>query len=291
METHIDLYQALRDLIDKIPAGMVSTPLDLARALGDVRASRAILEALQRGELRDAAGRIVGDPSSGALVFRDFRTEGPLKRLAELQREMSKRVVSEDRLPSTERIAGVDASYRGDTAYAACVVMDSGLRVIESASAAVGTRFPYIPGYLSFREAPAVEAAANLVSGFDVLLVNGHGIAHPRGCGLASHVGLDLEVATIGVAKRRLVRKVGMMVEDGSSLRYRERVVGARLKEGGHAPIYVSVGHNISLKTSVDIIRKTMAGGRLPEPLRRAHQVADRLRLQGNSCSSAQTKT
>jgi len=278
MEAHIDLYQTLRDLIDQIPAGMVSTPLDLARALGDVRASRAILEAIERGELRDAAGRIVSEPSSGVEVFRDFRTERPLNRLAELQREMSRRVVSEDRFTSTERIAGVDASYRGDTAYAACVVMDSGLRVIESASVAVGTRFPYIPGYLSFREAPAVETAANRVE-FDVLLVNGHGIAHPRGCGLASHVGLDLGIATIGVAKRRLVGRLGVAVGDWAPLRYRERVVGARFKEGAHAPIYISVGHNISLKTSVEIVRKTMAGGRLPEPLRRAHQVADKLRL------------
>lgn len=171
----------------------------------------------------------------------------------------------------------MDASYLGDVAYAVCVVLDSRLQVVESASAAVNVRFPYIPGYLSFREAPAVEAAAALVSGFDVLLVNGHGVAHPRGCGLATHVGLDLGASTIGVARRRLVGTAGEAADGWAPLLYRGSVVGALLAEGG-SPVYVSVGHNISLETSMEIVRRTTKSARLPEPLRMAHQAAEELR-------------
>lgn len=281
MEAHIDLYQALRDLIDQIPEGMFSTSLDLADALGDRRAVRVVYEALQREEFRDAA-KVVRRPTSVGELFRSFSSDRPLRRLTELQKTMSKQVVHEDKLNAAELVAGVDAAYKGDEAYAVCVVLDSKLEVVDSASVTVGVRFPYIPGYLSFREAPAVEAAAALVSGFDVLLVNGHGVAHPRGCGLATHVGLDLEASTIGVARRRLVGTAGEAADGWAPLLYRGCVVGAVLAEGG-SPVYVSVGHNISLETSMEIVRRTMAGSRLPEPLRVAHRFAEEFRRRGVS--------
>ena len=280
MATRVDFYQALRCLIDQIPQGWVSTPIDLADALGDRRASRAVSEALQREEFRDAAERVVKRPPPGFKVFRDFSTDRPLRRLLDLQRVMSDRVVQEDRLSGAELIAGVDAAYAGDKAYAACIILNGRFEVVDSASATVDVRFPYIPGYLSFREAPAVEAAAKRVSGFDVLLVNGHGVAHPRGCGLASHVGLDLEVPTIGVAKRRLWGTAGAPIEDWAPLLHGGRVIGAKLSIGGRRPIYVSVGHNISLETSIGIVRRMTTRGRLPEPLRKAHRAAEELRVK-----------
>jgi len=283
METRVDLYRALRDLIGQIPEGMVSTPLDLADALGDRRAAQAVSRALQREELRDEAQKVTTQPAPGARVFREFSSDRPLKRLAEIQRRLSRAVVREDRPDDVELYAGVDAAYRGDEAYAVCVVLDSGLRLVESASVRTRVRFPYIPGYLAFREAPAVEAAVGQVSSFDVLLVNGHGVAHPRGCGLATHVGLDLDVAAVGVAKRRLVGRVGPSVDGWAPLIHGGRVVGARLTVGGRAPIYVSYGHNISLETSLDVVRRTMAGGRLPEPLHAAHRAAEDLRRRGVS--------
>jgi len=275
MEARIDLYRVLRELIDQIPEDMVSTPLDLADALGDRRAARAVSEVLQREEMQSAAGKVVARPAHGVEVFREFKSDRPLRRLADLQKAMSKCVVQEGSLGVAELFAGVDVSYRGDEAYAVCVVLDSRLRLVESASARVGVRFPYIPGYLSFREAPAVEAAAGRVSGFDVLLVNGHGVAHPRECGLATHVGLDLGATTIGIARRRLVGTVGAAVDGWEPLLYKGCVVGARLTVNGRSPVYVSVGHNISLETSVEMVRRTTTGGRLPEPLRMAHQAAE----------------
>ena len=281
MEAYIDLYQALRDLIDQIPEGMFSTPLDLADALGDRRAVRAVSEAIQREEFRDAAPKVVRRPVSVEDVFREFSSDRPLRRLRELQKTMSKQVVQEDKQGATKLVAGVDAAYGDDEAYAVCVVLDRQLEVVDSASVTVNIRFPYIPGYLSFREAPVIEAAAGNVSGFDILLVNGHGIAHPRGCGLASHVGLDLGVATIGVARRGLVRRVGAAEDGWAPLIYKNSVVGAALTIDGRSPVYVSIGHNISLQTSVRIVQRTTRGGRLPEPLRMAHRAAEEFRRQG----------
>lgn len=280
MAARVDFYQALRGLIDQIPQGWVSTPIDLADALGDRRAARAVSEALQRDELRDAAEKVVKSPPPVWKVFRDFSTDRPLLRLLEFQRVMSDRVVQEDRLSGAELIAGVDVAYAGDKAYAACIVLDDRFEVVDSASATIDVRFPYIPGYLAFREAPAVEAAAKRVSGFDVLLVNGHGVAHPRGCGLASHVGLDLEVPMIGVARRRLWGAVGAPRGDWTPLLHGDRVIGAKLSIGGRHPIYVSVGHNISLETSIGIVRRMVRRGRLPEPLREAHRAAEELRAK-----------
>ena len=287
MEARIDFYRVLRELIDQIPEDMVSTPLDLARALGDGRASRAVSEALQREEMRSAAEKVVAKPAPDVDVFREFKSDRPLRCLAELQKAMSKRVMQEDILGAVELVGGVDVAYRGDEAYSVCVVLDGRLRVVESASVSVGVRFPYIPGYLSFREAPAVEAAVGRVSGFDVLLVNGHGVAHPRGCGLATHVGLDLGLATIGVARRQLVGRVGETVDSYAPLLYKGGVVGARLTVDGRSPVYVSIGHNISLETSVKIVRRTTTGGRLPEPLRMAHKAAEELMRRGVSDSAS----
>lgn len=285
MEPHLDLYRALFDLIDQIPEDMVSTPLELANALGDRRAFRAVSEALQQGKLGDVEGRVVRRPAPNVEVFRGFSSERPLMQLAELQRKMSRSINDEDHLSGRELTAGVDVAYGGDEAFAACVVLDSRLQVVEVATAAVSVRFPYIPGYLSFREAPAVEAAARRVSGFDALLVNGQGVAHPRGCGLATHVGLDLRVPTIGVTKRRLVGSIGEAIGDWAPIIYRSRVVGAMLTVEGHAPVYVSIGHKVSLRTGVEIVRGMTAGGRLPEPLRIAHRAAEAFRRRSVSGS------
>jgi len=269
----VDLYSALRGLLEQIPDGMVSTPHHLALALGDPSADKAMAQVFKRGDMKNFSEKIVQKPGPDASVFSGFVSDGPLKRLAELQRRMSKQVIREDRFDEAHRFAGVDAVYQDDDAFAACVVMDEGLRLLETASAFDHTRFPYIPGYLMFREAPIVEAATKLVSDFDVLFVNGHGVAHPRGCGLASCVGLDLGTPTIGVAKRRLVGDVGKKRDHWAPLTYNEEVVGAEV-EAGASRIYVSIGHKVSLETSIRIVRGMTAEGFLPEPLRRAHNEA-----------------
>jgi len=273
-----DLYQHLHRLLNQIPRGMVSTNRDLAEALGDVRASAAVAEALKRDEFHFASDKVVEGTTTGRKYFSGFVSEHPLRSLLDIQRERSSEIVVEDRFDSAELIAGVDAAYRDDEAFASCLVLDRELNVTEEASTRLRVRFPYIPGYLSFREAPAVEAVVKRLRRFDVLMVNGHGIAHPRGCGLASQVGLDLAIATIGVATRILVGTVGIAKDGWAPLHYGGRVVGAKIEEDRRAPIYVSVGNKISLKTSVDLARAMRLGGRLPEPLRLAHQASLDLR-------------
>lgn len=285
MGSIFDFYSALNKLIEQIPKGEVTTPLILAKALGDGHASRSVREALKREEMCGTRGKIKERTSRDMKVFQDFESVLPLKKLKELQKAMSMHVVQKDCLEHFELIAGVDASYANDLAYATCVVTDDRNQTLESASAKVRVRFPYIPGYLSFREAPVLEAAVKKISKFDVLMVNGHGVAHPRGCGLASHVGLELGVATIGVARRRLIGRVGDALNDKSPLIHRGTVIGSRLTIEGNSPLFVSVGHNISLETSLNIVRKTLTGRRLPEPLWRAHQMAGFLRRSSMNIS------
>lgn len=272
----VNLSQALLELIDQIPEGEVSTPHALAVALGDPVAARAVIEIMRREEFRDAAKRVVVDPRPDADVFTGFASDEPLRQLAEIQRGMAARISMRDAFSEAERFAGVDAAYRDDEAFAACVVTDKEQETLESASTRTRVGFPYIPGYLMFREAHAVEEVARLVSGFDVLFVNGHGVAHPRGCGLASCVGLDLDVPTIGVARRRLVGYVGEKLGGWAPLMLDDEVVGAEIDADG-SRVYVSVGHKISLETSIKMVLTMTSDGRFPEPLRRAHFEAKRI--------------
>jgi deoxyribonuclease V len=275
----VNLSQALLELIEQIPEGGVSTPNALAVALGDPVAARAVIEIMKRYEFRDVADRVVIDPPTEAELFTDFTSDEPLRQLAEIQRGMAARISMRDDFSEAERFAGVDATYRDDEAFAACVVTDKEKKTLEYASTHARVGFPYIPGYLMFREAHAVEEAARFVSGFDVLFVNGHGVAHPRGCGLASCVGLDLDVPTIGVARRRLVGDVGEKRGEWAPLMLENEVVGAEIDAGGSV-VYVSVGHKVSLDTSIKIVKMMTSDGRFPEPLRRAHIEAKRIAEQ-----------
>lgn len=276
MVTSIDLYKTLSSLVDQIPEGRVSTPYLLAVSLGDPNATQAVSHVLKKEEFRKTHQKVVAKPDRDVNVFYNFSSEEPLKKLADLQLSMSKRVILEDRFNTAEKFAGVDAAYYNDEARAVCVVMDSDLRILETASAGSRVRFPYIPGYFMFREAPVIEAAAKRVSGFDVLFVNGHGVAHPRGCGLATCVGIELNVPTIGVAKKPLVGTVGKKRDSWTALIYKGRTVGAELGVCGCSPIYISVGSLISLETSVKISLKMVSYSYLPEPLRQAHIEARR---------------
>jgi deoxyribonuclease V len=219
---------------------------------------------------------VVVDLRPDADVFTGFASDEPLRQLAEIQRGMAARISMRDAFPEAERFAGVDAAYRDDEAFAACVVTDRDQETLESASTRSRVDFLYIPGYLMFREAHAVEEAARFVSDFDVLFVNGHGVAHPRGCGLASCIGLELDVPTIGVARRRLVGDVGEKRGGWVPLMLDDEIVGAEI-DTGSSRVYVSVGHKVSLETSIKMVRMMTSDGRFPEPLRRAHLEAKRI--------------
>jgi deoxyribonuclease V len=211
------------------------------------------------------------------------------------QRAWAAQVVAEDAhdRPIT-RLGGADiSSERFDPerrVFAALVTLDARtLAPLAEAGEAGRTAFPYIPGYLGFREVPALVAAwARLDPKPDLVMVDGHGIAHPRGLGIACHLGLVLGVPTIGVAKSVLVGKpegeLGPERGARTPLMWRGRVLGAVLRTRPRAnPVYVSVGHRVSLESAVAwVLRAGEAGGkrayRLPEPTRHAHLAANRLR-------------
>jgi deoxyribonuclease V len=205
---------------------------------------------------------------------------------AAVQRRLAAQV-SLTGVPRTIRtIAGADVSYEkhGDTLFAAILVMDArNLDILGCASAVRKSEFPYIPGLLSFREAPAlVEAAEKLTMTPDVLMADAQGIAHPRFLGLASHLGLLLDCPTIGCAKSRLVGEyeaVGPEEGDWSPLLLEGKKVGAVLRtKKGVKPVFVSPGHKMSLASATRIVLATTRDYRLPEPTRQAHLCVNRMR-------------
>jgi len=268
-----DFTQSLRELLEQVPVGMVTTPMHLAHALGDPVARRAVIEVIREKALD--VDKVTSEPTGS--VFSYFRSDQPLRRLTALQERRAEKAVMEDDFSEEGIVAGVDVTYRRDRAFAACVVMDGDMKVLEISSEVSTVRFPYIPGYLSFREGPAAEAVMKAIDGYDVLMVNGHGTAHPRRCGLATYLGIRLEKPTVGVAGGLLVGEaengrsaMSRVIHDGVE-------VGAEIAREGHAPIYVSPGHRVSMASSVEIVVRMLGDGRLPEPLRLAHIEANRI--------------
>jgi deoxyribonuclease V len=207
-------------------------------------------------------------------------------------------VIARDRIGRVHRVAGVDASYdrpTGVTRAAVAVLAFPELELVAHRVVRRRTRFPYVPGYLSFREAPALLAAlARLPRLPDLVLCDAHGLAHPRRFGLASHLGVLLEVPTIGVAKSRLVGTHAEVPEARGAwvaLRERGETIGAVLRtREGVRPVYVSVGHRVGLETAIDYVLRCTPRYRLPEPLRLAHALASRKRsVDGRPSSRRKT--
>lgn len=203
------------------------------------------------------------------------------------QAEMAVRIVARDDLPPGPlRLGGADVSNtRFDPlrrVHAALVTLDAAQRVVAEASESRVADFPYVPGYLGFREVPALVAAwARLDPKPDLLLVDGQGLAHPRGLGLACHLGLVLDVPAIGVAKSLLVGtgEPGPDAGDAAPILWQGRCLGMALRtRRGARPVFVSVGHRVSLGTALDILRGACDGRRLPAPVRAAHDAANAAR-------------
>ena len=200
---------------------------------------------------------------------------------AQIQKDLRKRLVlTWDQRPIAT-IGGVDVSIKPETARAAIVVIRfPDLAPLEAISADAPLVFPYIPGLLSFREGPAVLAAwEKLQHKPDLLMFDGQGIAHPRGIGIASQMGLWLERPTIGVAKSRLYgrhEEIGPKRGDRADLLDKSgNVIGTvlRMREKTN-PLYISPGHLIDVKHATEFVLACGAGYRLPEPTRWAHKVA-----------------
>ena len=196
-----------------------------------------------------------------------------------LQEELVRRVKLTPLLREPLTICGVDAAYcAGQTVAAAVVYEYSTLTRREEAVAALPTTFPYVPGYLSFREGPAILAAIDRLSATpDLFIVDGQGIAHPRGIGIATFLGVLLGRPTIGSAKSRLVGTYEEPLNnrgDWTPLTYHERTVGTVLRtRPGIKPLFISPGHLMTLAEAVEIVLHCCSRYRLPEPQR----AADRL--------------
>lgn len=210
-----------------------------------------------------------------------------------LQRRLAGRVEREDRLEAVSRIAGVDIGFEqgGEITRAAVVVLawpptgEGAFEVVEQAVHREPTRMPYVPGLLSFREVPAALAAfERLVTRPQLVMVDGQGIAHPRRLGVASHLGLWLDLPTIGVAKKRLCGRHGEPGPergDGTPLVDKgpdgEETIGTVLRSRrGVKPVFVSPGHRLSLASALDWTLACLGRTKLPEPTRLADRLASR---------------
>lgn len=200
-----------------------------------------------------------------------------------LQQQLRAAVSCQDDLPDVvTTVAGVDVGFEdnGTTTRAAVVVLTfPGLAVIEQRIARRPTAFPYVPGLLSFRELPAVLAALEQFDRLpDLLLCDGHGIAHPRRLGIASHLGLLIDRPTIGVGKSRLCGRHGPVPErrgGWTPLRDGDEIIGAVLRTRERVkPVYVSPGHRIGLETAIDYVMACTTRYRLPETTRWADRLA-----------------
>jgi deoxyribonuclease V len=307
-----DIIGTLRDLVYQIPRGRVTTYRALAEALGDPDAVRFVAIFLASAEAKDwpvhrvvhssgaisrafgadcrqnleklkAEGvRIVGDRVDPLLqfFFAEFRTDRPLARLQEEQREVAKRTVLCP-LPKAEKIGAVDTAYCDDEAVAAFVLTDPQGELLDFLLARAPARFPYIRTYLSYRELPAYLAALGEAQkkGLwpDILLVDGNGILHPRRAGIATHLGVLLDLPTVGVAKSHLcgdVNTEGMTIGEWRPVLLDGEVVGGAIRTGRNRTLFVSPGHRANVQSSVDLVLNLTQKDELPPPLRLAHELA-----------------
>lgn len=316
-----NLHTALRRLLDQIPRGRVTTYGDLAEALGSLSAARWVGEYLARhdhdndcpchrvvrrtgelglyvsGEITEKqalleADRVrVSEQRVDLLRYRhtEFDSRKPLRRLIRIQDELPARTRLRAYRGQPQTIAGVDLSYEktrpGDEVRAcaayACVDTDS-LELIDSHTVRRVVRFPYIPGLLSFREAPvlfellsAVEKRTELA---EVLLVDGNGILHPRRAGIATFVGVHFGLRTIGVSKSLLCGSVESATDDATvprAIRFEGNHVGFAVGSRPQSrPVFVSPGHRITVGASLRVVQTLFKSHRVPEPIYHADRIS-----------------
>ncbi len=201
----------------------------------------------------------------------------------QVQRELADKVIREDRLGEVKIVAGIDISANDRTGVARAAIVAlayPSMEVLERIRHEEPLRFPYIPGLLSFREVPSILGGfQQLQNRPDLLMVDGQGIAHPRRIGIASHLGVLLDLPSIGCAKSiltgRLSGALGEEVGSRVPLRAGQETVGMGVRTKVHTnPMIISLGHRISLETAVDYVLSCCRGYRLPEPTRQAHNTA-----------------
>lgn len=311
---NMDFFEEVYKLTRQIPDGKVSTYGAIAKALGDIRASRAVglalnlnpdpeftpcykvvmsngeiggfgrgvedkVRRLNRDGMRVKEGRIVDFEKH---FFDGFETDYPLKRMRKEQLKLKKKVVTEDAFNSIKNVVGVDVAYKRRnnrlTACAAYVIFDfRDRRLMEKGWVYDDVTIPYIPTYLAYTELPLVKKLwSRMEIKPSVMMMDGNGVLHPYKMGLASHVGVVLNIPTIGVAKSFLCgvlkrkKMDGCFIEDENG----ENIGYAFMSySSAKNPIYISPGHRVSLDTAIKIV-KHFSVYRVPEPVRQAHILA-----------------
>ena len=303
----MNLFDYTYDLVRQIPGGKISSYGEVAKALGDIISSRAVGRMMNQNPNADnmpcfkivhSDGRIGGFGlgiddkirrlnednilvKDGKIVdfdivlFKDFKTEYPLKQLRREQIELSKKVILKDNFSRIETVAGIDVAYPDnefEEASGACIVMDYKTReIVEEKTVTAKTEFPYISTYLTYRELPVIKKLVkNLKNKPTIFMFDGNGVLHPYDFGLASHAGVVLDIHSIGVAKSLLY---GNVIKKVVYINGKKRGYAYYSSKKVKNPIYVSPGHGVSFETSLDIV-KHFSGYKIPEPLRQAHILA-----------------
>ena len=194
-----------------------------------------------------------------------------------MQQSLAEKVIMEDIFPYPPKfVGGLDISYRRNYACAACIIMDyPSLRLVRKKIYHDIVEVPYIPTFLALRELPFYITLCYEFKGRRdiVFLVDGHGLSHPRMLGIASHLGVVLDVPTIGVAKKKLTG-ISKIVNGVEYIIVNNIVVCAKIQHNTwRKPLYISIGHGVSLETAIKIVEETMRTGYLPEPIRLADKI------------------
>ena len=187
-----------------------------------------------------------------------------------LQKEIAKKVIDYDCLNNEiNNICGIDVAYKNNIAFCSALIVNKGtLEIIESINHKSIVNYPYIPGLFIVRESKSIIGVLKLIkNSYDVLLIDAHGVLHPRRCGLACYIGVIIDKPTIGIAKNLLC---GHIMKD-NYIEYNGEILGYRIKKTNKKDIYVSIGHKIGLATAINIVMDLIKDNeRLPEPLRLA---------------------
>lgn len=308
----LDIPSLVYNATAQIPKGMVSTYGDIADALGDRIAARAVGEILSHNPMPIAVpchrvvyssgmvGWYIGFGNNSERKVELLRSEGieikngkivdlprvrftrfdipPILKWLKVQQDSIGGQVIDHDIKEFQFVAGMDVSYSGERAFAASSTFDLmsgkevGTKVVESR-----VRFPYIPTYLSYREIPAIGPLIDHKDNI-VYLIDGQGRLHPRRAGIACQVGVEYDVATIGAAKSLLVGHVQDPLQSSSPIFIDEEKMGVALREGKKTT-FVSIGHKVSLAQGEAVCRKLLVKG-IPAPLRRAHELANKARRE-----------
>lgn len=303
----MNLIKYTYKLVKQIPEEKVSTYGAVAKALGDIRASRAVGKMMKQNpkpnrvpcyKIVHSDGR-VGKYNLGKkekirrlkqdnikiknnqivnlkkFLFNDFKTNFPLKKLRKKQIKLKNKVKTKNHFGEINKIAGFDVSYPKNIfkkAIVAAVVMDYKTKnIVDKKILSTKSFFPYIPTYLSFREKPLIKKIIKKIEVKpDISMIDGNGILHPYNFGLASHIGVELGIPTIGVAKNLLCGKLrNKKVYIEGEIKGQAYFNSKKIKN----PIFVSPGHKIDLSSSIKIVKK-LSQYKIPEPVRQAHILA-----------------